>query len=148
MKWFATLGPIGYLPASGTWASLLTVLFVYGLHCLHASWTIYSCIMLAVAAVGFYAIKVSQPYFKHHDPGEIVIDEVVGCLVTFWCIPFSWTIALIGFALFRFFDISKILGIRWLEQQGVVTGVVLDDIGAGILSNLLLYGLFWFTAAM
>lgn len=145
-KTIATLGPIGYLPAPGTCASLFTLFFIYVLHMLHISWTAYSAIMLAIALIGLNVIKVSQDHFKHHDPSEIVVDELVGCLITFWNIPFSWHTALIGFILFRFFDISKIFGIKWLEKQGKVAGVMLDDIGAGLLSNFILHGLLWIWA--
>lgn len=146
MKWIATLGPIGYLPASGTWASLVTLLVIYGLHALQVSWLLYSAITLAIGLLSIYAIKVCQPYFKHHDPGEIVIDEVLGCFITFLFVPFDtfgiYT-PLIGFTLFRFFDITKIFGIRLLERQGGVAGVMLDDIAAGVVSNLIMHGFFW-----
>lgn len=143
MKHIATVGPIGYLPAPGTCASALTIIGIYLLHVLGVSWGIYTSLTLFVGLVGFYAIQSSQTHFTHHDPREIVIDELLGCLITFWCIPFSWHTALIGFALFRFFDISKIFGIKWLEKQGGVAGIMLDDIGAGILSNILLHIVLW-----
>lgn len=143
MKWIATLGPIGYLPASGTWASLVALGVIYGLHALNISWPIYWLITLAIGILSIYAIKVCQPYFKHHDPGEIVIDEVLGCFITFLCVPFDFYTALIGFILFRFFDITKVLGIRLLERQGGVAGVMLDDIAAGVASNLIMHGFLW-----
>jgi phosphatidylglycerophosphatase A len=143
MKYIATLGPIGYLPASGTWASALTILFIYVLRLFNISRMAYSGIMCASIILAWYAIRTSKPYFKNHDPREIVIDEVVGCLIAFWCVPLSWLNAVIGFGLFRFFDITKILGISWLERQGQVAGILLDDIGAGVLSNILLRFLLW-----
>lgn len=138
MKRIASLGFIGYLPASGTCASLVTLYGIYVLHALHISSCSYGLITFIAACIGLYAIKHSLPLFKHHDPKEIVIDEVVGCLITFLGIPFNLCTALIGFFLFRFFDITKIMGIGWLERQGKVLGVMLDDVGAGILSNLIL----------
>lgn len=144
MKWIATLGPVGYLPAPGTWASLIALLGIYLLHALNVSWVIYCAITVALGFLGFCVVKISQQYFKHHDPGEIVIDEVLGCFIAFLFVPLDWYTALIGFALFRFFDITKIFGIRWLERQGGVSGVLLDDIGAGLLSNLIVHGFLWF----
>ena len=138
MKRIATLGPIGSLPASGTWASLVTLLIIYILHIMNFSWLVYGIVTLAIALLGTYAVKRSLPQFEHHDPKEVVIDEVLGCMITFLCVPFTLYTALIGFALFRLFDITKIVGISWLERQGKILGVILDDVGAGILSNIIL----------
>jgi phosphatidylglycerophosphatase A len=73
------------------------------------------------------------------DPGCIVIDEIVGMAVTFFAVEFSWTAAMAGFVLFRFFDILKPFPIRYLEKRySGGFGVVIDDVAAGIMSNLVL----------
>lgn len=139
MKHIATLGPIGYFPASGTWASLVALAMIVGLHKVYVSWLFYSIITLAIAIIGIYSVKVCHHQFKRHDPGEIVIDEVLGCFITFLFVPVNMYSAMLGFALFRLFDITKMCGIAWLERQPGVWGVMLDDIGAGIVSNIVLH---------
>jgi phosphatidylglycerophosphatase A len=73
------------------------------------------------------------------DPGCIVIDEIAGMAVTFFALDFSWAVAIAGFALFRFFDVLKPFPIRYLEKRyGGGFGVVIDDVAAGVISNLVL----------
>lgn len=73
------------------------------------------------------------------DPGCIVIDEIAGMAVTFFAVDFSWTIGIAGFVLFRFFDILKPFPIRYLEKRySGGFGVVIDDVAAGVMSNLVL----------
>ena len=138
----ATLGFIGYLPAPGTCATLVTLLLVYGLYSMGASLYLYALSIVIATIVGFYASKNALRYFHHHDPCEMVIDELVGCLITFFAVPLSVSSVIVGFMLFRFFDITKIGGIRWLERRPGAWGIMLDDIGAGIASNVILQGLY------
>mgnify|MGYP001609036609 CR=1 FL=1 len=73
------------------------------------------------------------------DSKEIVIDEVVGFLITMAWVPLTWQSAVIGFCLFRFFDIVKPPPIRQLDKKipgGF--GVMIDDIAAGIISSILM----------
>ncbi|MGR9114331.1 MAG: phosphatidylglycerophosphatase A family protein [Gammaproteobacteria bacterium] len=70
-----------------------------------------------------------------HDFGGIVWDEVAGLLVTMWWVPLSWETILVGFSLFRLFDIIKPWPIRWVDSRvagGV--GIMLDDILAGLIA--------------
>ncbi len=67
------------------------------------------------------------------DDGRIVIDELVGYLVTVAFLPFSWPAALLGFFFFRIFDIVKVFPASWFDRRmknGI--GVVLDDVVAGL----------------
>ena len=78
--------------------------------------------------------------FAEKDSGKIVIDEVVGYLVTMLAVPFSWPAVVAGFFLFRFFDITKIPPARYFDRQvknGY--GVVLDDVVAGIYACAVLH---------
>lgn len=71
--------------------------------------------------------------FGEKDSGKIVIDEVIGFLITMAGAPVHWRSIVIGFLLFRFFDIVKVPPARYFDQQvknGY--GVVLDDVVAGI----------------
>ena len=66
------------------------------------------------------------------DPQFVVIDEVAGQLITLIAIPVSWKSILLGFILFRGFDIVKPPPVRQLEHLPEGTGIVLDDAGAGL----------------
>jgi len=151
-KNISTLGPIGYLPAPGTWASMITLVIIYWLHLLHISTYAYALFIFLSCIVAWYAVVYSLDYFRtrashrqmgknwglNHDPSEIIIDEVVGCLITFFMVPLTIKSMIFGFILFRFFDIFKPCGLKMLEGMGGAWGILLDDIGAGILSNLIL----------
>jgi len=78
------------------------------------------------------------------DASIIVIDEVIGMWITMLFVPFTWLTILIGFVLFRFFDIVKPLGIRKMENFNGGLGVMADDMLAGIYSNILLLIIFRF----
>jgi len=73
------------------------------------------------------------------DPGVIVIDEIVGMLLALAGLPFNVTTAGLGFVLFRVFDITKPFPISYLERRFKGgTGIVLDDVAAGIIANITL----------
>jgi len=72
------------------------------------------------------------------DPSKVVLDEVIGMWITMMFVPLSFLNVLIGFGLFRFFDIAKPLGIRKLESLKGGVGVMADDILAGIYANIVL----------
>lgn len=129
-----TLGPLGYLPASGTLASLVTVPFAYLLQYYLSYW--YLSIILLGYIVALYSIKQVLGLFKEADPSEIVIDEVIGCFFVFYTLPFCWITWTIAFILFRVFDISKIGPVGWSEKLPGETGIMVDDVVAGILSNV------------
>ena len=142
MNWYmniATLGPVGYMPAPGTMASIITLPLVYWLRTLFPNQYAYvSIVGLALLASLWIIRKVMLQSRWHHDPSEVVIDEVIGCLLTFWGIALSGKTVLLGFILFRFFDILKIGGIRYLERLPGEWGILFDDVGAGLISNLIL----------
>lgn len=98
--------------------------------------------MLATITLTVIAILVShfhEAFTGKHDSKEIVIDEVVGFLVTMTWVPFTWTYVLAGFLLFRFFDILKPFPISYVDRQvkgGV--GTVGDDLIAGIFASIIL----------
>ena len=75
---------------------------------------------------------------EKEDPLEIVIDEVCGILLAFVGIPLRWQTLLVGFVLFRFFDVTKLFPINWFEKRKGVHGIMLDDLGAGFYTWLIL----------
>lgn len=80
--------------------------------------------------------KVESEWGK--DSSRVVIDEVAGMCITLLAVPVRWQYVLIGLALFRAFDIIKPLYIRRMEKLNGGWGVMLDDVLAGIYSNLVL----------
>jgi phosphatidylglycerophosphatase A len=99
--------------------------------------------LLTLVAFFFFSCWVSglaEDIFAEKDSGKIVIDEVVGFLVTMTGVAVSWKSMLAGFFLFRFFDITKLQPARYCDRHlknGY--GVVLDDVVAGIYSCGLLH---------
>ena len=78
------------------------------------------------------------------DPSKVVIDEVIGIWITMMFVPLTAINVLIGFTLFRFFDIAKPLGIRNLEKLSGGVGVMADDMLAGIYANIVLQIIVYF----
>lgn len=75
-----------------------------------------------------------------HDHGGIVWDEFVGYWLTLFALPVSWSWALAGFVLFRFFDILKPWPIRWVDKRvSGGFGIMLDDILAAVYAGLILH---------
>ena len=78
------------------------------------------------------------------DHGAIVWDEMVGMWITLWLVPEGWVWLLLGFLMFRLFDIVKPWPIRWIDRHvhgGV--GIMLDDVIAGVFAWLAMQGLVW-----
>lgn len=102
--------------------------------------------LIAVIFFCIGAVIISEIYEKHfktHDASEVVIDEVAGMLVALAFLPFTWQVALVGFLLFRFFDILKPFPIRQLDQKvSGGFGVVIDDLVAGLFVNIILQAVF------
>lgn len=95
----------------------------------------------------FWACEQYERQKGGHDHPEVVIDEVVGYLITMVWLPLTWQSLLAGFIFFRFFDILKPWPISWMDRKipgGV--GVVIDDVAAGLVSSLLLQYIYTKTA--
>jgi phosphatidylglycerophosphatase A len=97
------------------------------------------------AIIFFFIVGTWAAYrvetFWGHDSQRIVVDEVIGQMIAFFFLAtpgFSWTAVLIGFALFRAFDITKPFPIGHLERLPGGLGVIADDVGAGFYALLLL----------
>lgn len=134
-----TLGPIGYLPAPGTMGTLATIPFVYLLHT-YFSAQIYGEITAFLFFLGIYLIqKTVSSFADQKDPSCIVFDELVGCLITFACVPFNYKTVIVGFVLFRLFDISKFGLIKKIEQLPGAWGIMGDDLVAALLANIMLH---------
>jgi phosphatidylglycerophosphatase A len=140
-KWvvfFATGCGAGFSPvAPGTFGSVAALplcFLISGVSALTGG-------IMVVVLIAF-AIGISGEMEKiagRKDPGCIVIDEMVGMMVMLYGIPFGLPTVLWGFVLFRFLDITKPCPIGWVEKRlSGGAGVVLDDVVAGLLGNLML----------
>lgn len=135
----ATVFYVGHLPRMpGTYGSLFALLFILFFP---ADPGIYLLITIPVLVVGLWSAGAYAKKLKRHDPSAVVIDEVIGMLITFFAIPKSALTLTAGFVLFRLFDVLKPPPIRRIENLPGGFGIVLDDVAAGLYSNLILLAL-------
>lgn len=131
--------------APGTWGSVVGLPFAVLLaHC-DLSIAVKAVIMLIVVHLGFMITARTEAIWKTHDDQRIVIDEVVGQMVTLVWFPPSVLTTLIGFGLFRLFDIWKPGPIGWIDRDGPgAWGTFYDDIAAGAVGAAILYGIHYY----
>ena len=134
----ATVGYVGRLPiAPGTFGSAVGLL-------IYSVTPTLPLVIIFLGLIGFVLFSVwiageAEKLFAAKDPGCIVIDEVAGMLVTFFALPRTVFVGIAGFFIFRLLDILKPFPIKFLERQcpgGI--GVVIDDVVAGLISNVIL----------
>ena len=124
----------------GTLAAIPVYLLMQNL-----DYMVYFWILIATFIVGVYLCdKTSKDLGVHDHPG-IVWDEFVGYWITMWLAPTGWLYIIVGFVLFRIFDILKPWPISWLDKhvEGGF-GIMIDDVLAGILAFAALQGLISF----
>ena len=139
----ATVGYCGYFPfAPGTVGSAAGLVF-YALVWWTQSPIVEVAMIAALFAAGIWAGTTAERYFGGVDPGPIVIDEVVGMLITLAFIPVGWSGALAGFFLFRVFDVIKPFPAGRLEALHGGLGVMADDAMAAVYANLTLRLMMW-----
>jgi len=133
---------VGYSPiAPGTLGTLIALPLHYFLSEISSP-------LYEITLIGFFFLSVwisenAEIFFGKKDDQRIVIDEMMGFLITMLWVPKTTRFILIGFFLFRFFDILKPFPIRRLEKKfkgGF--GVVLDDVMAGVYGNIILHFLY------
>ena len=98
----------------------------------------YFAICVLVFLIGTWTAGRAEVMLGSTDSPSIVIDEIAGYLVTMFMVPTGWIFVVSGFLIFRAFDIVKPWPLRRLQDLHGGAGVMLDDIGAGIYSNILL----------
>jgi len=122
-------------PGPGTWASVATViLWALISSCIPPEARTWSTIVAAAAVtlIGIPAATRVARAAAIKDPQFVVIDEVAGQLIALIAVPLAWKTFLAGLILFRVFDILKPFPIRRLERLPEGTGIVVDDLGAGL----------------
>jgi phosphatidylglycerophosphatase A len=134
----ATFFGVGKIPKGpGTWGTLATVPIVYLLSL--AGPLIYMTAVILFMPLAVIAAEVYTREFNVKDDPKIVVDEVLGFLITMTWMPLTWQTYLAGFVLFRFLDILKPPPIKYFDKRvpgGL--GVVMDDVVAGIVANIFL----------
>jgi len=128
-------------PGPGTWGALAACLLWWLLAShLPATARVPAILVLVgvVTAIGIPAATLEARGCGKKDPQHVVIDEVAGQLVTLIACPIVWHALLAGFILFRVFDILKPPPIRSLEKLPDGTGIVVDDLGAGVYGFIVL----------
>lgn len=146
-NFIATFFYIGHLrPAPGTWGSLAALPAAMILYAAAGPWAVVVGVVVTYFG-GHWATTIETRGEDNHDPSEIVIDEVCGQWIALLPVLFgaaSRDVALLGlwpgwiaaFILFRFFDITKLGPVGWADQRDDATGVMLDDVIAGVLAAI------------
>jgi phosphatidylglycerophosphatase A len=133
---------VGYFPAmTGTFGTAVGViifsLFFYTLSTFH-----YIISSLILILIGFWVSREAEIIFQEKDSQKIVIDEILGFLVSMFLIPPTWINIFIAFLFFRLFDTIKLFPANIIEKRvpgGY--GVILDDITAGVYTNLIMHSI-------
>ena len=134
---------MGYSPfAPGTVGTLGAIGLFYILSLYSSSVYLISTVLLI--AFSIYVSNRAIVIFNEADPGKIVIDEVCGFIVSMFLIPFGLFNVVAGFFIFRIFDILKPYPVRKLESLREGYGVVLDDVAAGVYTNIVLQLIIYF----
>ena len=143
LLWLATGLGISYIAPTGrgrkwTGAGLLGTmegLLLWPL--LPAAPGLYAAAVAAAVVASCWICGSAERTLQTHDDSRIVLDEIVGFWVAAAWLPRTWTAVGLAFVLFRFFDSVKLPPYKWLERLPGGTGIVMDDVGAGIVANLL-----------
>jgi len=134
LSFFNTCCFVGWIPfAPGTFASLFAAALIYLFPAVFGS------VIFAVACVIFAVATINGERYEGEDPGHIVIDEFAGMCVAMAGHKVTLVNVLIGFVLFRIFDILKPFPVNRMERLKGGYGVVRDDVVAGIFGNILIF---------
>jgi phosphatidylglycerophosphatase A len=137
----ATCGYLGYVPvAPGTFGSLAGLVVLAAIRATGSAQIEFGVIAL-LFAVGVWGSGVAERHFARTDPGCVVIDEVVGMLLTVAFLPVGVWGAAVAFLVFRVFDIIKPWPARQFERLHGGLGIMADDVMAAVYGNLVVRGL-------
>ena len=134
----ATFGYVGFFPFAPGTAGSLAALALYALVRWAGTPAVEVVTIVAVMAIGIWAATGTERALARKDPGPVVIDEVLGMLITLAFLPLSlWGIAA-GFLIFRLFDVIKPFPAGRLEHLPAGLGIMADDAMAGLYAHLVL----------
>lgn len=136
--WLATVGGLGHAPvAPGTFGSAAGVALYWVTR--HWSTPAQLALILVVSIVGTWAATQAATHFGREDPGQVVIDEVAGQLVTLALTGAGLTAVIVGFLLFRILDIIKPYPANRFERLHGGLGIMADDLMAGLYGCIILH---------
>ncbi len=136
-KLIASFFYIGFFPlAPGSLASAVGVLICV---LLHQTLFFYIAVFVLVTALGFMTSGKMEKLMQKEDPSCIVIDEVSGIMISLFLLPITPAVVITTFFLFRAFDMFKIYPVNKFEEIKGGTGVMMDDIVAGIYTNIVMH---------
>ncbi|PYV37634.1 MAG: phosphatidylglycerophosphatase A [Acidobacteria bacterium] len=145
---------VGYFPwAPGTVGSFLGIIFILLLSRLKliggSRLLVHFLFVAMITGIGIWAASRAEIIFQRKDPPQVVVDEIVGQLLTFGLIFRNprFVLLLMGFLFFRLFDIIKPFPIRRLERAPLGFGIVLDDLAAGFYASLIIFVAHWYWPA-
>ncbi|WP_263374975.1 phosphatidylglycerophosphatase A family protein [Granulicella aggregans] len=126
-------------PGPGTYGSIAAMLLWFGaanvFHPTPFALAVGTTVAALIATlIGIPAATIVARESGREDPGHVVIDEVAGQLIALLFLPADWPHAILGLLLFRFFDILKPPPVRQLERLPAGTGIMMDDVAAGVLA--------------
>ncbi len=128
--------------APGTFASLLAAL-LYKFFLAQLNVLSYAALIVLIFLIGTMTSGVYSKALGQKDPRRIVIDEVCGQFIVYIFVPGRWSNVLLGFFLFRIFDVIKLSPIRKLEKVPGGWGIMVDDVLAAIYSAVLVHAYLW-----
>lgn len=139
----ASVGGLGFAPvAPGTVGSVPGIAIAVALRATCPWWAEGVALVLLFAA-GVWAAGAAETHFGKIDPGPVVIDEVVGMLLTTLFLPLTWTGWIVAFLVFRACDVVKPFPARQAERLPGGFGVMCDDVLAGVWGYAIVRGLLW-----
>jgi phosphatidylglycerophosphatase A len=139
--WIASCGRLGFVPvAPGTVGSAVGLLVYYVVRTAESA-TVEAAVIGVLVVVGIWSATISGRLLGSDDPGPVVIDEVVGMLMTLWALPVTPLGALVAFLLFRALDVVKPFPANRLEALHGGTGVMADDMMVAVYGNVIMRGL-------
>jgi phosphatidylglycerophosphatase A len=139
----ATVGYLGYVPiAPGTFGSAAGLAVFVAVRST-GSVSVELAAIVVLFAIGIWSGTVAEHHFGGVDPGPIVLDEVVGMLITLALLPVNLTGAIVGFLVFRVLDVVKPWPSGGFEKLPGGLGVMADDGMAAVYGNLVMRGLIW-----
>ncbi len=135
-KYTSTFFYLGYFPfAAGSIATAIGG-FVSGILFFHP--LVLIMLFVAVTVLGFLTSGGMEILAGKKDPPCIVIDEIAGAMIAFFMLPMTWPVFWTTFFVFRAFDMCKIYPANVLEKKSGAVGVMMDDIFAGIYTNVIM----------
>ncbi len=142
IKMIASFFGAGYSPVAPGTAGSVGGLLIY--LAVRDNAALYGLALVSVFALGMWSCGKAEEIFGGKDSPRIVIDEVCGMLLSLFLVPKGFYPAVAGFILFRLFDILKPFPARRVERLAGSSGIMLDDIVAGLYTNIIMQAVFRF----